>query len=58
MARMTKEAAESMNNVRVSEMLALNTEGFILICGNGQACAIVEEREAETAEKSRVEYGY
>ena len=58
MARMTKEAAESMNNVRVSEMRALNTEGFILICGNGQACAIVEEKDAERAERLRTENGY
>ncbi|MBO4520726.1 MAG: hypothetical protein J5787_05920 [Alphaproteobacteria bacterium] len=55
---MNKEAEQAMNNLHVSEMLALNTEGFILICGNGQACAIVEEKDAPRAEMERVKYGY
>lgn len=55
---MSKEAAESMNDLRVFEMLALNAEGYILICGNGQACAIVEEKDADRAERVRTENGY
>ena len=55
---MGKEAAEAMNNLRITEMLALNAEGFVLICGNGQACAIVEEKDAARAEMERVKYGY
>lgn len=55
---MTREAAEAMNAIRISEAQALNTEGYVVICGNGQVTAIVEEREAPLAELLRVKNGY
>jgi len=55
---MNKEAAESMNAVRISEMLALNTEGLVAIIGNGQLTHIVAEEDAEKAERERTENGY
>lgn len=55
---MSEDAAESMNAVRTSEMLALNTEGLVAVCGNGQLTHIVAEEYAEMAERERTQHGY
>ena len=55
---MTREQEEVMDGIKIAEMLALNTEGFVAITGNGHIIAIVEERDTERAEERRMLYGY
>ena len=55
---MSEDAAESMNNVKISEMRSLLTGGLVAVCGNGQLTHIVTEEDAEKAERERTQHGY
>jgi len=55
---MSEDAAESMNNIKISEMRSLLTGGFVAVCGNGQLTQIVAKEDAEKAERERTQHGY